>query len=161
MSDIDKIIHIIDTDGAFISADKVAYFNGEDIVYTAHEIKTKNVDFIRKRNEKKSMILNKLSTIDSITVKSKIFPYAIYFMSTNLEHVLHNVQNPTREQKDVLSKKWQLEMAPDYDKLIDFFDGSNDYISNMEYAESWKYIKQSNNSLKRLTNLDIYIKMIK
>lgn len=78
LSDINNIIHIVDTDGVFISADKVTYFNGENIEYTAHEIKTKNVDFLRKRNEKKSMILNKLSSIDSITVKSKILPYSVF-----------------------------------------------------------------------------------
>lgn len=160
LSDINRIIHIVDTDGVFISPDKVIHFNGDDIEYTVNEIKTKNVDSIKKRNEKKSLVLNKLSNIDSITFKSKSLPYEIYFMSTNLDHVLHNVQNPTREQKDKLSKDWQLEMAPNYDKLIAFFDGSNDYISNMEYDESWEFIKQSSNSLMRFTNLDIYIKKI-
>ena len=75
-------------------------------------------------------------------------------MSCNLEHVLHNIQNAIQEEKAELSD----------DFLEKFVGQENDFIAFIknpewgvlgEYNESWKFIKQGTNSLKRYSNLGL------
>lgn len=152
-NDIIKIIHIVDIDGAFIKDDRIKYKDVPEIEYSSNYIFGKNIDNIKDRNLKKSGILNRLS---STNVINKI-PYEIYFFSTNLEHVLHNIQNPKVEEKMKLAEKFEDRF---HDKPEDFitFINNKDYALNDTYEKTWEFIKEDNNSLKRYTNFNLFFK---
>ena len=100
-----EIIHITDTDGAYIPKEKVvADETKDDPFYSPTEIRTKNKMGIEQRNLKKSANLNKLSSIDEIWG----IPYRIFYMSCNLDHVLFNKQNSSDEEKEADSHTYIL-----------------------------------------------------
>lgn len=150
-SDIVKIVHITDLDGTYIKPENIIYEDNKRIEYCSECIKTNNIQNIRKRNITKSGILNKLSSTKEISG----IPYKIFFFSTNLEHVLHNIQNATREEKNTLSQKFEDRFYNNSEDFIKFI--SNDkYAINQEYEKTWDFIKEENNSLKRYTNFNLY-----
>ena len=150
-SDILKVIHIVDTDGAYIPEKNINYSSEDGVIYTLEGIKTYNVEGIRERNIKKSAILNKLHSTKEIAN----IPYSIYYMSSNLEHVLHNKQNATKDDKASLSNGI-------YDKYHDNPEGFSKFICEsgfsvkQDYQASWEFIKQGNNSLHRHTNFNLF-----
>lgn len=152
-SDIIQIVHLVDLDGTFIDKTKILYGDTEHIQYTNESIITNNVEYIIKRNEKKALLLNKLCNKDKI----KKIPYRIYYFSSNLEHVLHNVQNASRKQKDELADKFSDEY---YNKPIEFlnFINSKEIVLSDDYNESWEKIKIDNNSLNRYSNFNLFFK---
>ena len=99
-SDFKEIVHITDTDGVFISAENVVELPERDanekVIYTTTEIQAENVESIRKRNEQKSSNLNKLLICSQIWD----IPYHVFYMSCNLDHVLHNKLDSTDEEKE-------------------------------------------------------------
>lgn len=149
--DIMKIVHIIDTDGAFIDNDNIKYKEIEKVEYELEAINAKNVEDIKERNLKKSGILSKLSRCSKISN----IPYEIYFFSSNLEHVLHNIQNATKEQKIELSHEFEDRF---YDKPEEFikFINDNTFALKSAYNETWDFIKADNNSLHRHTNFNLF-----
>lgn len=154
--DIIQIVHLVDTDGAFIPEDKIIYENIEKTFYTTQNIKTNFVDNIKKRNNKKSQILNKLHTKKEI---SKI-PYNIYYFSCNLEHVLHNTLNSNKEEKEKLADEFSDKFYLEPEKFIDFINNKSITLSS-EYNQSWELIKNQTNSLKRYTNFNLFFKDFK
>lgn len=150
-SDIIQIIHIVDLDGVYIESHNIEYHDNDKIEYCLECIKTKNVQGIIKRNNNKSEILNKLY----LTKRINSIPYRIFFFSTNLEHVLHNVQNATREEKNILAQKFEDEFYDKPEAFIEFIN-NEEFAINKEYEETWKFIKHGTNSLKRYTNFNLY-----
>ena len=70
-TDYIKIIHLIDTDGVYISDDKVMQKEGENsskskVLYYEDHIEAENVNGIRNRNAKKAEVLFKLRTTKNI-----------------------------------------------------------------------------------------------
>lgn len=149
--DILKIVHIVDLDGAYINPENVVYHDNEKVEYTPEKIKTKNVQSIIDRNKSKSSMLNKLSYTKMIGT----IPYKVFFFSTNLEHVLHNIQNATREEKNKLAQDFEDEF---YDNPMEFinFITNEEFALNKDYQETWEFIKKDNNSLKRYTNFNLF-----
>lgn len=151
-----EIIHITDTDGAYIPDENVV----EDRLavkaeYTLTEIRTANATGMQYRNAIKSECLNRLSSAQKIWG----IPYQIYYMSCNLDHVLHNKQNPTDEEKE----KNALAFAKRYRKNVDGFVKfikESDFAVTSNYVESWGYIKQGLHSLERHTNLGLCLSTV-
>ena len=150
-SDIIQIIHIVDIDGAYIENEKIIYDEDKKIEYCSECIKTNNIKGIMERNFVKSQNLNKLCTTNDINS----IPYKVFFFSTNLEHVLHNIQNASREEKNILSQKFEDAYYDNPDKFIEFINNSQ-FAINKQYKETWNFIKQKNNSLKRYTNFNLF-----
>lgn len=155
-TDFQEIIHITDTDGAYISADNVI---NDDLakkpIYNLTQIRTANVKNIIERNKRKSDNIDKLVSYNEIW---KI-PYKIYYMSCNLDHVLYNKLNTSDREKEqnafVFAKKYK-------DNIKGFLNyiSQSDFSVVTEYKDSWLYIKQDVNSLQRHTNLGICFKNI-
>lgn len=150
-SDFKRIIHVVDMDGAFIPdnaivEDKDAY----KPIYTEEVIRTNHPEGIVKRNAQKRENINRLiptSIIGNI-------PYQIYYMSSNLDHVLYNKLNSTDVEKESDANDFAIKYKDD---LIGFksFIQESDFSVNKDFMDSWNYIKQGNHSLERHTNFGL------
>ena len=151
-----EIVHILDMDGAYIPdnaviEDKTA---GKP-VYTLTEIRTKDVKSICARNEKKRKCLERIST--TLTVWN--IPYQAYYMSCNLDHVLHNKQNPCDAEKETDANAFARRYKNDIPGFVRFLCTSNFSVTG-NYVESWNFIKQGLHSLERYSNFGICLQKI-
>ena len=81
--DMKQIFHILDMDGACIPDEDVCESEqGTTIKYFLDHIETPDVKYIRERNQRKSVLLLKLSS----TPKIHGIPYRAFYNSRNLEH---------------------------------------------------------------------------
>ena len=147
-SDFKRIIHVVDMDGAFIPEnaiveDKDAY----KPIYTEEVIRTNHPEGIVKRNAQKRENINRLiptSIIGNI-------PYQIYYMSSNLDHVLYNKLNSTDVEKENDAHNFAIKYKDDLNGFKAFLQDS-DFSVNQNFIDSWDYIKQEKHSLERHTN---------
>lgn len=157
-SDISCIIHIVDTDGAFIPRSSIIESDDVTFVYETDCIRASNPDVVFGRNRKKAnniRVLMDTKQIDNI-------PYSIYFASCNMEHVLFG-RVVNEGNKMVIKKQLadqfiiQCKKNPAIVKDTVF----NDQIAyDSSFEESWGEIQKDTNSLKRHTNLNLYLKTI-
>lgn len=150
--DLLQVIHLIDTDGAFVDESAVQYKEIEHIQYYLDHIETKDVNYIRQRNKNKAESLIRLAS----TPKIGGIPYSIYFFSSNLEHVLHNIQKE-------LSKEEKMKLAEEFSDLYE--DNPKEFLTFLEsaefavpgtYRESWEFIKENCHSLQRYCNFHLF-----
>lgn len=150
-SDIVNIYHLIDTDGAFIPDDKVVYGDVEEIEYYDDKIICSNIGKIRDRNRKKKTAIMRLSGKHKIAQ----MPYSILFFSRNMEHVLHNRgDNLTEEEKIELADKFADRYARDPEGFISFMKDA-EFAVKGTYRETWEFILDELNSLKRYSNVNL------
>ena len=148
----ERIIHIVDTDGAFI--DPTAIIESSEVertTYTPQNILCKKKSNIEERNKQKSEVINKL--ISCSTIWSSI-PYNVYYMSCNLDHVLHDKQNSSDEEKEQDSYAFLKKYKDDLENFKNYICKSDFSVSG-DYKDTWEFIKKDNTSLKRHTNLGI------
>lgn len=153
-SDITNIIHLTDLDGTFID-DKYVKFNKEceQPFYTTNDIQTVRPDSIKDRNHRKADNIRKLLTVDSILSK----PYKLYFMSCNIDHVLHNTNNIDDAEKQRLAEEFADKFLGQELTFLDYLkkEGVIDFDT---YEESWDKVQCGLNSLNRKTNIDKALK---
>lgn len=149
--DFSRIIHITDTDGAFIPDDAVV----EDAaavkpLYSATEIRTQRKSGIENRNLRKRECLNRLSSASRIWD----VPYQICYMSCNLDHALYGKLNSTDYEKEAdafaFAKKYRDDI-PSFMKYI----SESDFSVVGSYPQSWQYISEGLHSLERHTNFGL------
>ena len=146
----------MDTDGTFID-DSVCYQdeNCHDFYYSESGIFFRNRNQIIDRNIRKSQNIKVLCTMRSMY--SNEIPYRAFYLSQNLEHVLHNKLNVSNTEKRLLAREFDLKY---YNKAhefaLDFVQSS--YAVRKNYDKSWNFIQINNNSLSRFSNLDILLK---
>ena len=147
-----EVIHIVDTDGAYIPNDNVIQDN-EKIkpFYELECISSCRAEQIVQRNSKKTAVLNKL--IATPTVFSGV-PYSAYYFSCNLEHYFHNNANVPNEQKMTLAEALDKKYVKDSTLFLEDVNQVGISASG-SYEESWTYIQQSTNSLSRFTNVNL------
>lgn len=155
VKDLVEIIHLVDTDGSFISSDKILEKLSGDNEYTPCSILTTHKQKIERKNMLKTSVLNHLVTINSLTIKNVSIPYSIYFMSCNLDHVLYNLPN--------LSRKSKIRKATDFSDR--FFGKETEFINFMlspmiaimgDYFQTWNKIQVGCMSLSRCSNFHLY-----
>ena len=152
-TDVQQIIHLVDMDGAFVD-DSVIIENTttDNFVYTFENIIVPNRQEAIERNERKRENLNVLSSRTSVMWNS--IPYKIYYMSCNLDHVLHDKPNATDEEKKTNSLTFTERYYDDINAFIKFISEST-FSQCTDYKESWDYIKQDKHSLERNSNLGL------
>ena len=159
--DIAAIVQIVDTDGAYVSDDKVIFDENlskdDKPVYKETGIRCVNAEHIKKRNEQKSKNLTHLSSIKTIKVKQKTVPYSIYYFSCNLDHFLHNDANLEHSLKIKRAKEFAGEYIDKTEAFVKCINDNPGTVQDMDYAQSWEFIKQDLNSLERHTNLNILL----
>lgn len=164
--EISEIIQVIDLDGAFIPSEKVVGRISESkrdgVFYTEDHIETENIAAIQERNERKSDNIRRLIGMDEIIIRprngrnTKKVKYSVYYFSCNMDHVIHKKMN--------LSSQEKVQMAGDFsvacysiDTFVNaIYDGAKS-VRNMTYQESWDYVMNDTESLKRHTNLYLLI----
>lgn len=151
--DIIQIIHIVDTDGAFINDEKIIYDqNANHYQYFTDKILTNDIEGCKKRNSQKKSILGTLINTPYI---NKSIPYKLYYMSCNMEHVLWDkLEDFSDSEKEKMSEKFD-----------DLYHGKPEefkkFISNTKFAvqgtymDTWDFIKKDLNSLNRYSNLHL------
>ncbi len=150
-SQFKEIIHITDTDGAYIPQDAVVFDNNaKKAKYECNKILTSNVKAIQERNNQKRGCLDKLLT----TPKVHNIPYHIYYMSCNLDHVLHDKRNLSNEEKESLAMAFVQKYRDNISDFISFINDSRISVSG-SFLETWAFIKKGLNSLERHTNLGL------
>lgn len=152
-SDIEKVVHLVDMDGAYIPNDKIVSRDIAHPNYTDTHIETNNVDGIISRNAKKSLILNKLSTLDKVFTN---IDYQIYFMSCNLEHVLHNIRNADDNKKTKMAQEIEDKYYDNPEQFVEFMKNSPFTVAG-SYPETWEFIKKDLNSLNRYSNFHLFL----
>ena len=156
-SDFEKIIHIVDMDGAFIpDANIIEDKSVTETVYSTANIitTTNNKSNIIERNKQKSSNINKICSCPKVWVD---IPYRVFYMSCNLDHVLYGKINSTDAEKKQDSRKFAKRYKENIQKFLSFISES-DFSVKMPYKESWDFIKQDLHSLERHTNFGICFK---
>ncbi len=149
-----QIIHIVDTDGAYISNENVIMDSEHDeVFYEADGIHTPDPQGIIERNKQKTDNLYRLRGTGQIWQ----VPYRVYYMSCNLDHVLHNKRNSTDEEKETDAYEFAKKYKNDVEGFINLICDS-DFSVDRDYKESWAYIEDGLNSIDRHTNLGICVK---
>ena len=142
------VIHIIDTDGAFISSEYIKKKCTGKIEYTESSILSCSPEKVIERNAKKLLIVNRLSALEEIGG----FKYRMYYFSRNLEHVLFNkTEELSTTEKLDLADLFAEKYEKDAVGLLEFFQNGELHMS-FSYSDSWEFIKQNCNSLHRFTN---------
>lgn len=150
--DILKIIHIVDTDGTFVSDDYIK----EDakvpgVIYEKNQIRCPNKKRILERNSRKKQVLRRL--IKTTAISS--IDYSIYFVSCNLEHVFYDeLKCFTNDEKMDRSDEFYRNYE---DNIQDFQKFLTTVGCHSSFSESWTAIQENGNSLKRSTNLDLLL----
>lgn len=150
-SDVVKYIHIVDMDGAYIEETEILFDqNASKTIYTEINILTDKVDSIKKRNRQKKECINKL--VKTRTIRK--IPYQVYYMSSNLDHVLYNLTNLNPIEKTKLAMQFSNRYSNNVDKFLEFINHREIKVSD-KYEESWAFIREGRHSLERHSNLNI------
>jgi len=160
-SDILLIAQLTDTDGAFISEDRVVIDshikNDDRKKYELNVIKVKDEKKQKEiitRNNIKRKHLNTLSTLNVMMKR----PYQIFYFSRELEHVLHNVVSIPNKEKSKKADEFSKQYTS-FESLKNFFNDDNIATSG-DYKQTWNYIKRNNHSLERNTNFHLLLARI-
>ena len=157
-TDIIKIIHILDIDGVYIpEINIIEDKNIKKFLYTINGIVAPSKENVQKRNESKKQIVEKLL----VTSKINSIPYEMYYMSCNLEHVLHDkLEDISEDEKKELANKFADRF---YEKEIEFIDCINnkDFKVLGDYKATWDFIKKDLNSVNRYSNFWLFFENLK
>lgn len=152
--DFERIIHISDTDGAFVPDENVVTDTVVNkTMYSVNEIRTRYKEEIEARNHRKKNNLALLSSTSEIWN----IPYEIYYMSCNLDHVLYGKLNSTDDMKKKDSQNFAKKYIDDISGFVRFISES-DFSVIDNYSSSWKYISTGLHSLERHSNLGLCFK---
>lgn len=154
--DIERVVHIIDTDGAFIPDEAVIEDkNIPRIQYNDSDIHTRELARTLKRNKRKTEIVKRLINIKTIDN----LPYSIWFVSCNMDHLLFNKRNPKKIDKRMHAESFSDNCkSPDYLSRTVFADGIR---ADGTYEESWDFIMSEYNSLNRHCNINLLLDELK
>lgn len=156
--DIREVVHLIDTDGAFVPDTNIEEKNEGEIEYTEDKIKVKDISNLKERNKRKTEIIKLLYKTDQIC---KIIPYKIYYFSRNREHVLNNKEGTiTEEEKNVIADEFSEEYENNIEEFYKFMCCSSGDVGD-EYEASWEFIMKGTNSLKKYHNFHIYLQLLR
>ena len=156
-ADINLIVHIVDTDACSIDDDCV--IESEVNEYTDKIVKTTNKQNIIDRNRRKLLNLKTIKELNCLSFypSSLCIPYISYYMSCNLEHVLHNNPNiDSDKEKEYYSMVFSDKFFNKISEFITFIN-SKGVGTELSFVESWNNILKPENALRRETNLNLFV----
>lgn len=106
------------------------------------------------RNKKRTININTMNSVDSVVTKK--YNYQTFYFSRTLEHVVFNEPNPKAETKYYNIDKFINNLPiPIEEFLAEFLPPLANETYLLKYKESWVFIAQETNSLKRYTNVPL------
>ena len=159
--DIKLIVQLTDTDGVYISDDKIVIdeSQSEKTTYTLKNIRVNNNDQLRNiknRNHKKRTHLNTLSKTEKV---ASIVNYKILYFSRNLDHVISNKPDTLKSEKSKEADAFSNSFATSHD--FEKFFMESDFAVDGTYDETWNFIKDEVRSLKKFSNFHLIFEMLK
>ena len=160
INDVGIIMTLSDLDCCYCGNESVV-FGGLNCLTSIDIINKKiicnDVNFIRKRNEIKSLALGIMSTENKVILSNKVaVPFHAFYCGTNLEHTLYNdIAHHTMEEKTILAKLWASNYKKDHIKFYETISSLPSISSS--YNESWNEKELAKNAFSRITNLKIMI----
>ena len=153
--DIERIVQVVDTDGAFIPEDAVILGSNQYDQYRSNCIETQNPASIINRNSRKAKVLRKMIGFTQICG----IKYQVFFVSKDMEHVLFGFTNmgSGRKRQCRLDFQSKCETNPEilFDSVLNPQVGTSlDYLSSWDDTNG---IQKGTNSLKRSTNLNLLL----
>ena len=112
---------------------------------------------VKTRNEQKAANIRHLLTLDTIKVDSKTCPYSVYFFSSNIDHYLHDKLYLSGREKIAKAESFADLCDEDPEWFIRRICQHSQALKGMTREESWAYIMEGTNSVKRHTNFNLYI----
>ena len=153
-SDFLRVIHLIDTDGTYIPDEAVQLLTeGTTTIYSGDGILTSNPQGILQRNHEKANAVNRLASIQTI---HRGIPYSAVFFSSNLDHVLYNDANLSREEKMLKAKAFRRCYGKDYPAFVQFLR-ETECSCAQTHEETWRFIKEGLHSVQRYNNLRMHL----
>ena len=150
-TDFKKIIHIVDTDAAYLTDDKVIEDPAcVELSYQDDGIQASDVSKVIARNKQKTDNLYRLRSCGNIWG----VPYRVYYMSCNLDHVLYDKRNSTDEEKENDANAFAKKHKNNVDAFMDFMCESSFSVKG-DFKDSWEFIEKDMHSIERYTNLPI------
>lgn len=151
-SDIYQIVQIFDMDGAYAPEESIIEGDNSEFIYSTTNIRCKNTQKVKKRNELKKSVINYLLSQQEI----RGIPYEMYFMSCNLDHALYDEMNLVEDLKQKYADAFYEKFMGKEKLFIDFL--KSEVVNGVpdSFPASWSYIKSELHSLERHTNLHIY-----
>ncbi len=155
--DVKEVIHVTDTDGAYIDESYVK----EDLTICTKMVCTpdallsqKPIDTITRNRHKRSYTIELLSHRTLLQKYKWNIPYSLYYMSTNLEHVTQGDNRAyTLQEKNDLAQEFRNHCFADEGEIRKIFHDSS--LEGKSHEESWDFILASKHSLERHTNLGL------
>lgn len=149
-----QIIHIIDTDGAFVPASAIVPSDTGKTYYSLDLIYAKDQEAIINRNKMKREIVDCLRSTSIIGGVS----YQMYYFSRNLEHALHNqIDELTSREKQQLAEKLEDDYFDHPELFIELLT-CDEILVPGNYRKSWESIEDGLNALKRGSNFALFFK---
>ena len=154
-SDISEIVHLIDTDGAFVSDEYIVENPlATELIYSDTAIEGPSREAIAARNRQKSSCMRRLAGCKKIW---QDIPYRAFYMSCNLDHVLYDKRGLTDDEKADLSFAFNDRFHASTDGFIEFISHS-DFSVQGSFKETWDFIAKDCHSLERHTNLGLFFR---
>ena len=156
--DILQVVHLMDTDGAFVPESAIIEDSGiSGFEYTRETITAPSKAAVRQRNATKSSNMLRLAHMGT-TYRN--IPYEAYYCSRNLEHVLHDIEeNCSSDEKMRLSDLFDEQYKDSPAEFLTFISSVPPAVPCYDYDDSWNYISQPEalHSLERGCNLHILL----
>lgn len=148
--DFEKVIHLMDTDGAFVDTSRVVEDSEvERAQYYDEEIRCHNPKAIVLRNAQKSDVMRQLAATSTVW---RSIPYEPYYMSCNLDHVLYDKRNLSDAEKEAEATHFARRYHDDVPGFLEFICHSSFSVVGTR-RETWNFIEMGDNSLQRHSNL--------
>lgn len=155
-SDLMSVIHVVDLDGAFIPDTTIKLDKTKDtFIYEDDGIHYKDVNAVVNRNTQKKQNIETLYKNTSGICGGVM--YHIYYMSCNLEHVLHNCRQVATADKEGLAYEFRARYNEDLPGFLKYMKESEFSVCS-NYLESWEFITEGLHSLQRYSNLGLCFK---
>ncbi|NHN35622.1 hypothetical protein [Paenibacillus agricola] len=159
LNDFLGILHFSDTDGAFVTDDKIQVDPNQDrnVLYKVNGIFVNSIEQQEKmqfRNKVKKDNTHVVRFIDSISYNKVKIPYRLFYLSQHLEHVVFDELNVLlhEKQKKIITFLKTVGTQPTvHNLLISQLPPLPANVLN-KHVESWKFIDHGDHSLQRYTN---------
>lgn len=153
-ADIERIVHIVDLDGAFAPESCIRQGSGRGFVYGEDYIAARKPESVIARNREKAASLRDLVECRELTYKRRRVPYGVYFLSRNLEHALYGLSRDcTNREKRLLSTAFDRKIGQQPQAFARLLQSDAVRVPGDDLDATWDYVQQGTRSLERGSNL--------